>query len=120
MAFHSEFLKTKFEVQDGNSPFLFQLNYDFIHPMGAEMNQEYRETNGLRNGGVNTENLMIDHRPFSSSRRTIFIKTKMKHDRRSHSLIAINGRDEMSFGETMSSSDDRPIFGERSRFVHVD
>ena len=84
------------------------------------MSCEHSRKNDTRIGELNTENLMKNREPFSSSRRTIFIKTKMKHDRRSHGLIAINGRDETSFGETMSSSDDRPIFGERSRFFHID
>ena len=84
------------------------------------MSCEHNAKDGTRNDALNTKNLSNDREPFSSSRRTIFIKSKMKHDHRSHGLIVINGRDETLFGETMSSSDDRPIFGERSRFVHVD
>ena len=41
------------------------------------MNQEYKETNGSRNGGVNTENLMIDHGPLFPSRRTDFKETRI-------------------------------------------
>ena len=40
--------------------------------MGAEMHQDYKETNGTLNDKVNKSNLMKIHGPLFSSRRTVF------------------------------------------------
>ena len=52
--------------------FLFRLNYEFKDSMGAEMSQEYRETNGAWNDEVHKENLIEIQGRILPSRRTVF------------------------------------------------
>ena len=58
-AFHSKFLKTNIDVQDVNSSFSFDQNWN-----GAEMSYDYTETNGARIDSLNMEKSRIDHEPF--------------------------------------------------------
>ena len=62
------------------------------------MSQEQQETNGSRNGGENIENLMIDQGPFFRREEQHLNKTKSGVTVGSDGLIAINDRDETSFG----------------------
>ena len=104
-AFHSEFSKTKFEVQDLISSFSF----NFIHPNGAEMNKEYRETNGARNGCVYKENLEIDREHVLCREERFLKKTKLILDRWIEVFIAINGCDDPLFHKSLPSNVIRPI-----------
>ena len=91
-----------------------RLNYDLIHSMGAEMSQEYRETNSLRNGGENTENLMIDHGQLSPPRRTPFKETKLKCGRWMKRLLRWTVVIKRLFIESSRQFDDRLIASEGS------
>ena len=119
MDFHSEFPKTKFEVQDVNSSSSFNQSFDFKDSVGAEMHQEYKETNGTRNGGLNKKNFMKIHGRLFPSRRTSFKEIRFGLSRWMKTMIAIDGRDHASVGESTSPFDDRPINGERSRFDFI-
>ena len=70
--FEDEVLCSRWEFS-----FLFRLNYDFIHSMGAEMSQEQQETNGTRIDALNTENLKKNCEPFFPPRRTALKEAKM-------------------------------------------
>ena len=91
------------------------LNYDFIHSMGAEMSQEYKETNDLWNGGVNKENLTKFHGQFFPLRRTAFKERRIGRSRWMKMFIAINRRDHTSFGKSSWSILGRSIDDGRSR-----
>ena len=99
--------------------FLFRLNYKFKDLMGAEMSQEYRETNGAWNGGVNKENLAKFHGHLLPPRRTTFkeVRKGVAVDLRGSSRSTIAMR--RPLGESMLLNGIRPIADGESRFIHV-
>ena len=99
--------------------FLFRLNFQFMSSVGAEMSQEYNETNGMWIGGLHKENLAKIHRPILQPRRTEFKEAKMRRSRWMKSMIVIDGRDYISFREWSLPLDDRPIIGGRSWCVLI-
>ena len=78
--------------------FLFWLNYDFTHSMGAEMSCEHKEINGTRNGEVHTENLMKNREPFFRREELHLKRTKSNHSRPMKRCIMIYGHDRAPFG----------------------
>ena len=87
--------------------------------MGVEMSQEHSESNDMRNGALNKMNFTKIHGRLFPSRRISFKETGFGRSRWMKRMIAIDGRDHASVGESTSPFDDRSITGERLRFDFI-
>ena len=99
--------------------FLFQSNFDFKHSMDVEIHQEYKESNGTWNGGLNKSNLTKIHGRLSPSWRTEFkeadLGSAIGWKGASRSTVAIM----CASDESSLLCDESPIMNKGSRCILI-